>query len=62
MDWRGRRVRMDEDYSLCGMCGADPVEHEYVSIGVTMMNLCEECYQIYLRIIEENRILKEIIK
>lgn len=35
----------NEDSGTCGICGIDPVEHENVEIGLTIMNLCEECYQ-----------------
>ena len=44
----------DDDFSTCGMCGVDPIEHENTSIGVTIMNLCEECYQTFISITEES--------
>ena len=33
------------DSGTCGICGVDPVEHERVKIGLTIANMCEECYQ-----------------
>ena len=46
---------MDEDWASCGMCGVDPIEHENVIIGLTVMNLCEECYQVYISTMKVNR-------
>ena len=38
-------IEIDEDSGTCGICGLDPVEHEGVEIGLTLVNMCEECYQ-----------------
>ncbi len=33
----------------CGMCGVDPATHGCVSIGITEMDLCDECYAEFQR-------------
>jgi len=38
-------VNGDDDSGTCGICGVDPVQHERVEIGLTIVNMCEECYQ-----------------
>ena len=38
---------MDEDGATCGICGVDPVEHERVEIGLTVVNMCDECFNEY---------------
>jgi ribosome-binding protein aMBF1 (putative translation factor) len=37
-----------EETAECGMCGADPVAHERVPIGVTEVDMCEECYEAFV--------------
>ena len=39
---------MNDDTGTCGMCGIDPVEFESVEIGLTIMNLCNDCYEEYI--------------
>ena len=34
-----------EDSGTCGICGLDPVGYENVEIGLTIVNMCEECYR-----------------
>lgn len=46
---------MDDDGATCGICGVDPVEHEAVEIGLTLVNMCEECYQ-YFKELEAERL------
>ena len=38
----------EEDTGCCGMCGVDPIEHERVEIGVTVIDLCSECYDAFM--------------
>lgn len=37
----------DGDSGTCGICGIDPVQYEGVEIGITIINMCEECYQLF---------------
>lgn len=39
---------MDEDTGTCGICGVDPIEFENINIGLTVINLCNECYEEYV--------------
>ena len=39
---------MSEDTGICGICGLDPVDYEEVGIGLTVVNMCAECYEEYI--------------
>ena len=40
---------MNEDTGTCGICGVEPVSYENTKMGLTEVNLCEECYEEFLR-------------
>ena len=44
----------EDDTGTCGACGMDAATHEAVPIGLTVMNLCDDCYETQ-QIIEKKR-------
>ena len=44
---------MSEDSGTCGLCGVDPVEYESIEIGLTIINVCTDCYQVVARLERE---------